>query len=253
MAMCYECVNTFIDKPVNQLVVMLSIVIALLLLGLFLILRKQLRNAEKLGLLYSFVFFMVFPFAYYLYARTCQKILLSCQMAQSLVSSGVVAIVVTILLSFVVVPFIYMLSSRSKSITQENVLFRKMERHARKMGIKTPSVYLLDKAEPYAFSISHIHPSIFLTMGIVELLKPKELDAVLLHELAHIQQKSSPLKFTNTLFRLFTPISNFNILYSELNEEEKDADAVAVRMQNTERHLLSAKQKVSEYQKQAAI
>jgi beta-lactamase regulating signal transducer with metallopeptidase domain len=116
---------------------------------------------------------------------------------------------------------------------------------AKRLGIKSPKIYLVDKAEPVAFSFSNISPRIFITVGLTELLKPKELQAVLLHELGHIKHKSSFLKFTSALLRLFMPLSSFHSLHPELQREEKEADKVAVSIQGTDRYLLSAKEKIN--------
>ncbi len=110
-----------------------------------------------------------------------------------------------------------------------------------------PRVYLIDKAEPSAFSLSYLRPSIFFTVGLTELLEQKEVEAVLLHELGHIKQRSSFVKFTNTFIRLFVPIANFNPLSSELGQEEHDADVIAIMLQKTDIHIRHAKEKIASY------
>ncbi len=245
--MCINCVMSFMSNPTNKLVVVTSVILAISLLVLFIVRRKSLTNSKKLGIIYSFAFFSIFPFVFYTYARTCQTIFLSCNAIQSIIYSALVTIIFSAVISFLFVPFIYGFSSRNTLIGKNSAFFHRVEKYADKLGIKTPRLYIIDKAEPVAFSVSHINPSIFFTVGLIELLNAKEFEAVLLHELGHIKQKSSFLKFTNSLFKLFFPLSHFNALHQELNQEERDADKAAIEFQRTDNYLISAKQKLADY------
>lgn len=250
--MCLDCIVSFMNNPLHKLVIFISFFLAITLLVIFIIRRNKLSNKSKLGILYGFIFFLVLPIAFYLYARTCQTTFLSCNAIQSIIYSLLVTAIASSVISFLFIPFIYGFSSKSKQIEKDNAIFKIVEKYANKLGIKTPRLYVIDKAVPTAFSISHIKPSIFLTVVLLELLNSEESGAVLLHELGHLKQKSSLLKFTNSLFRLFSPLSNFNVLHQELNQEERDADKVAIEIQKTDKYLISAKQKIADYHRKKA-
>jgi Zn-dependent protease with chaperone function len=245
--MCFECVNTFIDKPMNLSIVLFSAVMAISLIVLFITRKKYLSNKTKIGTLYGVVFFLAFPIVYYNYARTCQSAFYSCNLTQSILYSSFTAIIVSLAISFVMIPIIYMVSSRSFLLDRKHTIYLRVQEYAAKLGVKMPRTYIIDRAEPSAFSFSHILPSIFVTVGLIEILSPKETDAVLLHELGHIKNKPSFLKFTNNIFRHAFPIRNFNIFKEELSKEERDADNIAIGVQGTSKYLDSAKSKIQEY------
>ena len=85
--------------------------------------------------------------------------------------------------------------------------------------------------------------AIFVSKKLLSILNRKELEAVLLHELAHISSKSSVFKVSAFLMN-FSPLSIFNSFGGDLTLEEKKADEFVIKMQKTNRHLLSAKRKM---------
>ena len=104
-------------------------------------------------------------------------------------------------------------------------------------------LWIVDTAKPYAFALKK---DVFITVGMFDILTMKEQEAVLLHELGHVRQKTSLRKFTTAIMRLVSPISAF-YTHKVLNSEEKDADAYAARMQKTNKHVLSARAKLQVY------
>lgn len=62
---------------------------------------------------------------------------------------------------------------------------------ASRAGIPTPRLYLVPDGQPNAFATgrSPAHGIVAVTEGIVDLLTPRELRAVLAHELAHIKNR----------------------------------------------------------------
>lgn len=100
--------------------------------------------------------------------------------------------------------------------------------------------YLLDTAEPLAFST---RKTIFISVGMMELLTLHEREAVVLHELSHIEQRSSWIKFTTRLAQWTSPLAWFA---SPLNSrDEIIADAYAARKQGTARFVRSARRKLA--------
>jgi len=86
---------------------------------------------------------------------------------------------------------------------------------------------------------------VFVSVGMFDLFSKKELDAVLLHELYHVKARSSWSKFSAVFVKAFSPIAWFSS--SSVEKEERAADAFAVHLQKTSRHLKSAKQKLNSF------
>ncbi|MDO8660343.1 MAG: M48 family metalloprotease [Candidatus Woesearchaeota archaeon] len=103
------------------------------------------------------------------------------------------------------------------------------------------AVWIIDSAKPHAFSTQK---HIFLSVGILELLSKKEAQAVILHELSHIQQNNSWTKLTSHLARWISPLSYFSVIS---NTCEQEADAYAAKVQGTWKFVLSARRKVREF------
>ena len=74
------------------------------------------------------------------------------------------------------------------------------------------------------------------------------MKAVLLHELAHLKNKSSIAKYSDTLLRMFSPISLLLRFHHDNTMEEKRADNFVIEIQRTDKHLKSAKRKIDEFE-----
>jgi len=111
--------------------------------------------------------------------------------------------------SFLVMPYLYPWATKSNEInnSKQNKFLKKWTTY---LGISQPSLYSLNEATPIAYSITNIKPAIFLSVGICELLNKKEMQAVLLHELYHIKNKSSIWKFSLNQIKMFSPLSSFS-------------------------------------------
>lgn len=256
--MCGGCITSFLQNPVYGFVTGFSFLLAFLLIIAFITMKQRLTTTKKLLLLYGILFFFFFPAVFYFYTQTCGgSMLYSCNPVQSFFYTTLLALGISAGIGFVTTPFLYRFSSKYQMISKssekkgkngrEDAFLKRIQDYATQLGIKMPAVSIINKAEPLAFSLSHIKQSIFITVGLLDLLQKKEVDAVLLHELGHIKHRASFLKFTNSLFRFLFPIANFNVFHNELDQEEQQADLVAVTIQGTNRYLLAAKQKMSAY------
>lgn len=246
--MCTSCISTFFDNPINTTIAITSVLLAIILILTFILRRNSLGNTTKVALLYLIAFSSFFPLVYYLASRTCQSSQFAyCGPIHQFLYTVIITFLISAAAGFLSLPFLMTLSSSNNIICSNPSIQEKLREFAKKWSIKLPRVRILNRADPIAFSITYIRPSIFLSVGLLELLGPQEREAVLLHELGHIRQHTSLLKFTSTIFRVISPFSGFNILHDELALEESDADKFVVLAQGTDRYLTAARKKIISY------
>ncbi len=201
------------------------------------------RKYAKPLFLFSHLLFLIAPFI--LFAKD-----MNCHMSMI---SGLLAFCTTILakLLFYVVPssaFIALIAGYlilpylfKKSDNCKQLIHPVVSRFSGKFS-KFISLYAVDKADPVAFTIKN---DIFISIGMLELLSKKELEAVLLHEIGHIYNKSSWLKLSSIIAKFISPIAHFSSLRDFVSKEEQKADEFAVKYQKTSKYLVSAKRKLS--------
>jgi len=196
------------------------------------------KKYNKPFLLYAHLFFVISPLFYFALAINC---------SMSLVR-GLLSFCTLLLTKFV----IYLLPPlMAASFIAGYVLLPRLYRKiAKPLSLKmfaelclrtgiSAELFLVDKAKPVAFALGK---NVFISVGMFEMLSKKELEAVLLHELYHVQSRASWGKFSAGFVKLFSPIAWFSA--SSIEREEKCADAFAVKMQKTFRYVKSAKSKV---------
>ncbi len=240
-------------NPVNIGVLIISLLLSFFFYVLF---KKTDKIKVKVTYLYSHIFLLFFPFLFSAFLAKCTSSAYSCVFQCStplyicspelliyLVTAGVG---VTFLLSFLLLPYLYTWTSRSKEVT-EGIAHGLIQNYSSALGIRPPRIYALNDLTPRAYSITNIRPSIFVSVGLAELLTPKELEAVLLHELYHIRNKTSFWRFSTHVLKIFSPLSTFISLDSSISKEEREADAFAIQQQGTEQHLHSAKEKIVQF------
>lgn len=153
-------------------------------------------------------------------------------------------IVGTILIGFILLPYLYIRKLSAKKI---DILVVRSAAH--RAGIRAPALYLFDEQKPKAFTV---HGRIFASVGLFDLLSKKEQEAVFLHEFGHVCAGANWRKFSALLVRLFSPLAAFSPLCIQIDKEERDADAFAVNLQGTSRFLKSAKKKIRGFARYAA-
>ncbi len=247
--MCTECNLAFFLSPLKAGIVALSFTIALAAL---VALRKwkTASTKQRLSLLYVHVFAFVFPFLFYLFFRGCQSYFSGCDQAKAIFTMlGLTALIATIL-AIALAPFIFVKRDSRKSVLMENNRWTGfVKRQSQKLMLREPRVFVIDSAEPVAFSFSFMQPKIFLTVGLFEVLGKKEIEAIILHELAHIKSRATFVKLSAYMARLLSPFSvlaNF-LGGSSVSEEETAADSFAAGTQGTFSYLDSAKRKIMRY------
>jgi Zn-dependent protease with chaperone function len=218
----------------------------------FALLRKfNFSTKIRISLIYGHLSFLFFPLAIYSINMSCGIFCMSCY--NNLFHLAIYALPTTLIAStvagFVVIPTLYTFTNK-KMVIKNTWITKFVSIQSKKLNVKMPKLYAINKANPIAFSFRSFKSAIFLSVGLFEILNKKEIKAVLLHELAHLKQRSSALKLSNHFLRFFSPLSVLTRFHHDSNSEETEADNYVVTIQGTDRYLLSAKKKLNEYEKE---
>ncbi len=220
----------------------------LLIISLFLsiisfILFLKIKNNKKYVFVYSHIFLLLFPFIYLTFQTGCRMYFTGCHRNEAIMSLLFFALISSFIAALFIAPilFIKKYSKKSKEIENHDITDF-ITGYSEKI-----KVYLIDTAQPIAFSLSLLKKKIFISVGMIDLLNKKELEAVLLHELGHIKNNSSLSKFSHFFMRFLSPFSYFTSIHESVNKEEKDADMFVFEKQQTWKYLDSAKKKTNEF------
>ncbi len=123
-----------------------------------------------------------------------------------------------------------------------------VENVARRMGVATPRVGLTDHLQPNAFTVGRgKNAMVVFTMGILNTLDQRELEAVAAHELAHIKNRDFGLMTVVTSLKLVFFYNPVSYLAASMISKEMEylADDVGARIMSRTRQLKSALVKIS--------
>ncbi|MBI4095987.1 MAG: M48 family metalloprotease [DPANN group archaeon] len=211
--------------------------------------RFRLSTKTKVGIIYSHLIFLFFPFVVLTTDVACGIACMSC--ASNLGNLVALALPTTLLFStvagFFIIPGFYMFFSKKAEIRNIHVL-RFVKAQSARMKIRAPRIYVVDNANPIAFSFRSFRSMVFLSAGLTEMLSKKEIEAVILHELGHIKHKASVLTMSVSILRFFSPLSLLTRFHHDSNEEEIFADKFAIKAQKTGKYIRSAKMKIDEFE-----
>ena len=243
--MVIGCFAGFIIDYDKLILITISVFFAIFTL---LVLRKTNSTKYKIGLVYAHLSFLFFPFMIFTTEFSCGAICAPCG-GSDMLGLALLALPTTMVLStmagFVLIPTFYMLTNKKYEITDKKMRSF-VRKYSRKLKFSEPKIYAVDKSKPMAFSFRSHKSAIFLSLGLTDILNKKELQAVILHELAHIKEKSSALKLSNTMMRIFSPFSRL-AGFHDTGKEENKADDLVIKEQGTDKHLRSAKSKIDEF------
>ncbi len=229
-----ENVALFAADPAKMLFTVSSLLLAVFLLTLW-------KKYDKPVLLYSHLMFVLTPLFYFALSINCSMSVVKgfLGFCTALFAKFMIYLVPPLMAAVfiggvVLLPRVYRKLAKPISLRQFDAL-------CKSTGIKA-DLFIMDKAKPVAFALGK---SVFVSIGMFDILSKKEIEAVLLHELHHIRSRSSWVKFSTAFARVFSPIAWFSACSVE--KEERAADAFAVEQQGTRMFLQSAKQKVEEF------
>ena len=246
--MSFAC---FIGIPIDHTRILLTLLSFSAALVTFAIMnRYKLSTKLKVSFIYAHLITLFFPFVLFTTNIACGMTCSSCYTnVYSLVAYSLpTTLIASTLAGFVLIPSMFVFTNQKREI-KSGELMGFVRNYSRKLNIQIPKIYVVNKAEPVAFSFRSFKSAIFLSIGLLDLLDRKEIEAVILHELAHIQQKSSIIKFSNKILNVFSPLSIVARFSRDSNEEERLADRFVVEMQKTVRYIGSAKKKLREFDK----
>ena len=219
--------------------------VSLFIAGLSLAMIKRTTiTKHKIAFIYTHLLFLFFPLFLISINTSCGILCLNCHNNLPTLALYAVptAAITTTGVSFFFVPTYFMHTHKRRRCTNRRLLLF-IRQHAKQLDIPVPRLYVVDKAQPLAFSFRSFRSAIFVSVGMLDVFTAKEKHAVLLHELAHLKTRSSALKTSAYIARLFSPFSLVMKFYDQGAEEDR-ADRFAERIQGTRRHLLSARQKI---------
>lgn len=246
----FDQIRFFMYDPLNVKIVLASVLISLVAFA-FLKFSKNISNSKKLLLTYLHIGAIIFPVIFFLYSAGCRAWFYGCSKTGAIIYISVLALISGGITALLVTPYFFIHKHIKKSSEiKDNFISAFVKRYAKKFNMKKPKLYLINMAKPIAFSFSNIKPYIFVSVGMTDILTKKELYAVVLHEMAHIINRSPSLKFSTFLMKFISPLASFTgINEKELDKDEKRADRFAIKVQKTDRYITSAKNKINEYNK----
>lgn len=129
-------------------------------------------------------------------------------------------------------------SIEAKLVEETHPLHHSLKALCDKVGIAVPRLILMDSDIPTAaaFAMPGIPPSVILTTNMMEILKPKELEAVMAHELEHIRRRqhlSWEMCGVKEIIANWT--HNLPVIW-----EEYDADQLAKKLVGAPEYLVDA-------------
>ena len=242
---CFAGLAVHTDKT-PLVIASLSLAVA----ALVLLKKFKFSTKTRVGLIYLHLIFLFFPFVLMATAASCDITCLPCSgdFTKLIILTLPTTLIASTIAGFFLIPGIYMLFSK-KSETENKSIRNFVMTYALGMYLKMPKIYILDNVTPIAFSFKSFRPMIFLAAGLLDILNKKEIEAVLLHELAHLKRRDSLLTFSTSLMRFFSPLSLLARFHYDSYNEEKHADKFAAKIQGTEKYLKSTKGKIDIFER----
>ncbi len=235
----FICLLKFIENPIKIFITLVSLGISF---GLFIKLKSSLHAKFKILFVYAHLTALFFPLMFFIITMNCGA---NCDVSFTamLLYSIPLSILFANIFALIILPFIFM---RAGIRVNSGEVLDFIKKCCKSFEIKPPNVYIFNSNKPVAFSFASFKSAIFFSDKLYKLLSKKEFEAVLLHELAHIKFRSSLYKISAFMLR-FSPFAFFKNFGREIGIEERKADDFVIKVQKTDRYILSAKRKIEKY------
>jgi heat shock protein HtpX len=102
-------------------------------------------------------------------------------------------------------------------------LYQMVERLARNAGLPMPRIYLIDTQQPNAFATGRNPQNavVAVSTGLLQALEPREVAAVIAHELAHIRSRDTlTMTVTATLAGAISMLAQFGLFFGGGNNRD---------------------------------
>lgn len=124
---------------------------------------------------------------------------------------------------------------RAQPVGPESVLYRVVERLARRGNMPMPRVFLIPEMSPNAFATGRNpqHAAVAATEGILRILDERELEGVIAHELAHVRHRdiliSSVAATIAAAIMMVARMAQFAALFGGgRNDDREDSNPIAL-------------------------
>lgn len=108
-------------------------------------------------------------------------------------------------------------------------LYRTVKELAANADLPIPKVYIIDENQPNAFATGRNpeNAAVAVTTGIMHVLTPRELRAVIAHELAHIKHRDTLIStLSATIAGAISALANFAMFFSSNHNNERHVHPV---------------------------
>ncbi|NOY14404.1 MAG: zinc metalloprotease HtpX [Deltaproteobacteria bacterium] len=121
-----------------------------------------------------------------------------------------------------------MYKAREVSAEEHPAFYGMIQRLAKQAGLPLPKIYIIPSDAPNAFATGRNpqHAAIAATEGIIRILNPAELEAVMAHELAHVQNRDTLISTIAATFAgaisLLGNMLQWTAIFGGGNSEDED-------------------------------
>ena len=215
---------------------------AMAIIAYFVLRSSEFSPRQKTVAIYAHLLFLALPVVMFGQSLSCPYGNPGCavQVTQVTTLTLPIAMLIAGIAATLLIPRLNLYKSR-KMTRGKLASFARAE--GTKAGIPAVEIHAFASSKPLAFSQASSTNRIFISVGMMETLTRKELEAVALHEIEHLRRSTPLFKASTAIYRLFSPISAVRAFNSSLVAEERIADEYAAKRQGTDRYLKSAKKK----------
>lgn len=106
-------------------------------------------------------------------------------------------------------------------------LVHMIRRLAQNANLPMPKVYIIDNDQPNAFATgrSPEHAAVAITTGLMNRLTPEEIEGVMAHELAHVQNRDTLIMtVTATLAGALSMLANFFMFFGGMSSSSQEEE-----------------------------